>query len=321
MPRNQTVTQIYYDMRITYDWFVKLKIKDVESSRLPDILKYLKFFNEEFSKFERGEPNILDKYINESGTAINEAIALNLIREQFSKLNQHRLPIEELTKCIQGSFHSYDEDPETSTNQARNTLFELETAAYLLMNGHNVTEEFEDVNLMIDDNKLSIQCKKPMTIAGIATNFNKAVSQLIKKNGIINNPNSYGMIAFSLEKIYNLDSGIVSDETEESNKLKIIRYLEDKEELTQMIKNATADINSKIEPLWNATIREYPNIKLVGMIYLYRVTFAYKGKKGITFKREFIFSSPIHPDTSPIKKITNYFELNKKHNEIISKDK
>ncbi|MBE2226840.1 MAG: hypothetical protein IAE93_05845 [Ignavibacteria bacterium] len=313
MARNETTTQIYDDMLKTYDWFGELNIKDIESSRLPNILKYLKFYNEEFPKFEKGKPNILDTHINEAGTAINEAIALNLIREQFSKLNQHRLPIEELTKCIQGSFHSYDENPETSSNQARNTLFELETAAYLLMKGHNVTEEFEDVNVIIDNDKLSIQCKRPMSKAGIPANFNKAVSQLIKKNDIAYTENSFGMIAFSLEKIYNLDSGISNEpeETGESNKLNIIRYLENEQELRQMIDKDRTDMNIIIEPLWNATLREYPNIKLVGMLYLYRIAVAYKGKKGISFKREFIFTSPKHPETSPIKRITDYLERNK----------
>jgi len=196
MSVDYSVIDILNNFNKTITWLQNIKI-NLNKSRIFEIKRYLEYFIEGYDKFKKGEFDNFPDTVNESGTALNEAVSLNLIREAFSSLNQNHLPIKQLKKAISGTYHSVDESGLDSSNHARNILFELETASYLkLHRGLNLTNEFNDVNFDVLNCKVSIQCKRLLTFSNLEDQFKKAVSQLIETNKIIDNHNSFGLIAF-----------------------------------------------------------------------------------------------------------------------------
>lgn len=288
MSENYTTSQVYEDMLETYEWFRFHKIKDFDDpvkSRLPDILKYLKLYNEEFPKFEKKEPNILLDIADDAGSAISEATALNIIRRGLTLYNENHLPKEKLEMCIKGSFHSYDEDPDSNTHQARNALFELETAAYFLLRRYDVIG-FNDIEIQVQDNKLFIECKRTSSWGQIKPHFNKAVEQLIR-NGVLNNSNSFGIIAFSLEKLFDLDSVPKDKKIDENNKKNVIRMVNNKAHLKRIIVDTVRNMHKVVKPLLKEALKKHKKLKLLGMMYLYRTAVIYKDTKVFSYKREF----------------------------------
>src|SRR5205085_8905922 len=131
----------------TDEWFKSINI-DTSETILSEIIKHLEAYQ-----------NGIQINMNNFGASMNEAASLNYIRKGFSKFNIHHLPKDKFRIALNAKLISSEENSSDSSNEPRNILFELETAARLMLCGFEI-ERFNDVNFKVYDYDLSIQCKR-----------------------------------------------------------------------------------------------------------------------------------------------------------------
>ena len=103
-----------------------------------------------------------------------------------------------------------DENPETSSNRSRNTLFEFLVAATLKDCGCNIKWNANyDVIADYDDQTYIVECKRPSTIKAIESRLSKSLKQL--RSAYKSGPKGcLGIIAFSFDKLINPDQSFKS---------------------------------------------------------------------------------------------------------------
>lgn len=271
-------------------WLEDLKIKNIDNSRLPAIIEYSSQLNNEFKRYSEGKPNNLFSLKKDVETAAYEGVALSMIYRGLSLMNQNHLPKKKLEKCICGPFSSLEEKHDDNTNQARNTLFELETNAYMKVCGLNVLPEFEDANFSVDRYKVSIQCKRPLSDGKLIDNLDEAYEQLVDNNYISKDDTSYGLIAVSWEKLYQLDK---------------VRPVQNRRELQQLAIGFYNDFMQKIGDFW----KEKKNTKLLGLMLSFKSPVVFKDKKTFQGINWFMVHYPQKDYPTPQRKI--YKELHK----------
>lgn len=200
MDKRITFKNLVEELDRVQDWLEKLRIKNLDKTRLPSIIKYSSQLENEHLKYSQGKSNDLSNLSRSVETAIYDALGLISIYRGLSKMNQNHLPKKKIEKCLLGSFSSLEEVQDDNSNQARNTLFELETNAYIKLCDLNLTNEFEDANIDLGNFKVSIQCKRPLSEKQLEENILNAHKQLVINNKIKDRIESYGIIAISLEK-------------------------------------------------------------------------------------------------------------------------
>jgi hypothetical protein len=87
--------------------------------------------------------------------ALTEAFAFGEIHDAFKNEKSHILRRSQLKKMIGGPFLPWDEPVEG--DNARNTLFELETAAKLKTTGMTILG-FDDVDFVFGKTQFNVQC-------------------------------------------------------------------------------------------------------------------------------------------------------------------
>ena len=107
---------------------------------------------------------------------------------------------EKIRKMIKGPLIPSNET--TSSNDARNTLFEVTTAADIFNRGGDVaiSRNSEDVRLKGKRNTYLIECKRPFSKDSLEKNINKAESQLGPRLAS-SSADTLGIIALSVSRI------------------------------------------------------------------------------------------------------------------------
>jgi len=132
-----------------------------------------------------------------------EAAPFNDIYMAFKSLKSHEIPRSRLKSIIAGTFLIEDED--ATTNQARNSLFELELAVLIKSKGIGILN-FNDISFNLENAIFNIQCKRPMSTKSLDANVQEAISQafaFFKKVDV--GIDCRGIIAVSIDKILGFD--------------------------------------------------------------------------------------------------------------------
>lgn len=211
----------------TEKWLNSLGARTI-NNRFEEIKVYIQILVEEYIKFKKNNKNCLSTLGDEVEYAGYEGDSLIAIKNCFNKLDKQKIPIKKIKKILNGPFKPTDENSLISNTEARDLLFELNLAVHLNKYGINITG-YEDVNFNIDKYEVSIQCKRPSSDNGIKEAIEKAYSQLIENNEI-DGKNKLGIVAISLEKLYNLDR---------------LLYIKDLNELNNSIDNILRDFKEK----------------------------------------------------------------------------
>lgn len=273
MNKNITFDKLVLELGEVKKWLEQLGIKNLDKSRLSTIIEYSSQLNEEHSKYSKGQSNSLSNLDRSVETAVYEALALVSIYHGLSRMGQSHLPKKKLEKCLLGTFSSLEESQNDNSNQARNTLFELETNAYIKLCDLNLTDEFEDANIDLGEFKVSIQCKRPLSEKNLLNNVKNAYDQLVTNNKIKTDFKSYGLIAISLEKLYELDK---------------IRFVQNREDLDKIILGISKDCLSKIKDYWI----KIKNTKLLGFMLYFKSPIVFKDSGALQGVNFFIIDLP-----------------------------
>lgn len=273
MNKNITFDKLVAELGEVKKWLEQLGVKNLDKSRLSSIIEYSAQLNDEHSKYSKGQSNNLSNLNRNVETAVYEALALISIYHGFSRMDQSHLPKRKIEKCLLGSYSSLEENQNDNSNQARNTLFELETNAYIKLCDLNLTNEFEDANIDFGEFKVSIQCKRPLSEKNLISNVKNAYDQLVINNKIKTDIKSYGLIAISLEKLYELDK---------------IRFVQNREDLDRLILGISKDCLSKIKDYWI----KIKNTKLLGFMLYFKSTIVFKDSGGMQGVNFFIIDLP-----------------------------
>lgn len=273
MNKNITFDKLVAELGEVKKWLEQLGVKNLDKSRLSSIIEFSAQLNDEHSKYSKGQSNNLSNLNRNVETAVYEALALVSIYHGLSRMDQSHLPKRKLEKCLLGSFSSLEESQDDNSNQARNTLFELETNAYLKLCDLNLTHEFEDANIDLGEFKVSIQCKRPLSEKNLLKNVKNAYEQLVTNNKIKTDFKSYGLIAISLEKLYELDK---------------IRFVQNREDLDRIILGISKDCLSKIKDYWI----KIKNTKLLGFMLYFKSPIVFKDSGALQGVNFFIIDLP-----------------------------
>jgi len=287
MLKSITLKGIYNDSLVSEAWLKSLKIK-IEDTRLPTLVKYAKHFSEDYPQYLDKKIPVFTDYV-ESFLAIDEVCTLNLVRTYLNPESDNVK--KKIIKYVMGKFNP----PAGVDDTALNYLYELETAAYLLYRGYNVSDELNDVNYKINKYKINIQCKRLQSCKKINTGFKEALFQLKNQNKITSDKNSYGFVAMSLERIFKLNTDI--------------RKVKDMKELDNDMIDLKNQMSKIVAPLWNKSLNEIKKeLKLLGMMYLYKRPVYNVTNKKFTYFRRFLYDVPYHPKNTPYSEILNYID-------------
>lgn len=141
----------------------------------------------------------------------------------YLKIGEEKIRRHKVEKILQGPFMPLDENQ--NSNEARNTLFEINLASQLHSAGLKPTLSMSpDVQLEIAGKQVLIECKRPLGERAIVTRIKRAREQIdgwTKKMP----PGSRGVIAVSATKVLNAGDKLLPFYTEAAAKENLSRML------------------------------------------------------------------------------------------------
>ena len=149
----------------------------------------------------------------------------------YLKTCDSKIAHQKIRKILSGPLLPRDEDQ--NSNEARNTIFELNLASKLYTVGLNPSlGTGADVECMIEGKRLLIECKRPLSDSSVKMRIKKAKKQVeadLKKTA----PGSRVVIAVSLSKIMNPTDKFFAFLEESSAREKLADLLEAEAEKTK----------------------------------------------------------------------------------------
>lgn len=207
-------------LKETINWLNDCKIKTV-NSRLDEINNYVNLINRAYQ--EKNLQELIDRIGNELVFyALTEAASFIEIYGAFKRgVKKDHLPKEALKKIISGPFIPTTEN--STTNEARNRLFELQLAAQFI--DHNIfLKGFDDISFSFKGNDIHVQCKRPFSKTNLLNNIIRADEQLKIS---FKTENDRGIIALSVDKVMDLDSKFISVPNENSIDKSLLKPVDD----------------------------------------------------------------------------------------------
>lgn len=179
------------------EWLYVRNIKTQET-RLEKLFHNLNLINKAFK-----EGIAVIKHLSEEEYIFTllESKSLFSVYDQFHTYPNNFVSNKKLKEIISGPYLPGDEESGNANVNPRNTLFELEFAAFVHSYGFRIIG-FDDLVFEYKDKQLFVECKRIISNNRLEANITKAVTQLENK---INCQNSFGLIAISLDKYFNLD--------------------------------------------------------------------------------------------------------------------
>jgi len=148
--------------------------------------------------------------------ALIEAQELIVIHDELRARTNSEIE-RRLTACYKGPADARDEQPQSSSNRARNITFELYLGSQLLRAGLEVVfHSTGDLRFHALGREFFVECKRPQSAASVERLHAEAVRQLAARFSSASNPQSArGLVAISATKMFMGDSRIipVSDRT------------------------------------------------------------------------------------------------------------
>lgn len=197
MINTQPIEKTLQDLSEVKNWLASLGIR-TEGTRFDEIYRNVS------NIVEYKKNRTIKEFIEDHGFetylyALNDSLTFIDIYKAFSTI-KYSMPVNKLRSAIGGPFIPNDEDAASENVNHRNTLFELQIASILLSKGLEI-DKFDDVIFQFENIKFFIECKRLSSTKRVGENIEMAYKQLTKK---MNNQNERGIIALSIEKIFDL---------------------------------------------------------------------------------------------------------------------
>ena len=230
------------------NWLAQAGIS-VTNTRFNKILSILRIIVEYYE--QNRVPELMHQY--DEATlfyVLTDTIAFIEIYELLRDKKNHELPRKKLKEIINGPLLPWGEDSTDGTGHSRNTLFELETAAWFNNAGIEI-EYFDDVGFSFSNHSFNVQCKRIHSSRNIADNVSAAADQLTKK--MRNDPRMKGIICLSVDKLTETEGWIfeVSNENE----------------IAPMLNEIANNFIKKFNCIWQNLI----NINIIGVAIVLKV--------------------------------------------------
>lgn len=198
------------------EWLCSLGIKTT-GTRFDEILQLNRKIVEHHKNGE--VDSLIEQYGNlKLWGALTEASSFIHIHEAFENQKSHLRPKSKLKKMIEGPYHSWDEDVNEGNIEARNILFELETAAIFERAGTKMTG-FDDVDFVFNKNRFNVQCKRIHSEKKVKDNVDEAAKQFFKK--MKSAPNLKGIICLSIDKLHGKETMLLKVKSAEEIRPKL----------------------------------------------------------------------------------------------------
>lgn len=126
--------------------------------------------------------------------------------QAFSSMKDHMVPRRKLTEALRGPLLPWDEQPSSGDTHGRNTLFELETAAWFNNCGLPPTK-FDDVEFVFDSHTFNVQCKRIYSARKVEDNVRSAVDQVTDRMTL--EARTKGIICLCVDKISDKEGHIL----------------------------------------------------------------------------------------------------------------
>jgi len=178
-----------------------------------------------FGRFSQYENNVkelikarmsqqLPKLVSQTG---NVALMWSLVESMELGNLQNNLPTVEpailaavLRRALKGPILPTEEDP--TSNDARNTMFELALASFLSSAGFVIHLQAEtDLAVQLGDLRFGVECKRILSGKRLEERLSDASKQLTRF--LDANDNAYGLIAVDVTKLKNLGQNVYEAET------------------------------------------------------------------------------------------------------------
>jgi hypothetical protein len=214
-------------------WLNKRGIS-IQGTRIENLFKNLELINEAYSK---GIDFIKHLSMEEFIFSLFESSSLFKIYDQFHDYPDNFISNKKLREIISGPYLPADELSGTGDVNARNTLFEIELAAFVHSFGIEIFG-FDDLYFEFERKNIFVECKRIMNIKNLQSNINKAVIQLENK---IKDLNDIGLIALSMDKIFHFDKKMLDvdhlEETKYASMLSCQQFVNENYKILHSITN------------------------------------------------------------------------------------
>jgi hypothetical protein len=197
--------------RIPYDSFLKeiAKLDDwlgslgisVKKDRWHEAVSMVRQAKEQRQQVERGIPFCpIPNYV----PALFEALEVLNVFRAFSGDSSLMLR-EKLLRALSGPSSPAHEKPDNSA--ARNAMFELMLAADWKNLGADVKLGEPDIEIVVGGAIFRVECKRPFSARSVRRNIEDAAGQLSKALEVSGHAGSFGLVAVSLSRFFNLGGG------------------------------------------------------------------------------------------------------------------
>lgn len=238
--------KILEDLIAVRDWLLKKKIS-IDDTRFAAILSNMEALVSAY-KADTISELVKNRETAEIFVTPIDAVAFIDIHKAFGDLKDHEgIPISKIKKILSGPYLAHDEDLED--NESRNILFELELAAIFHKRGLKVNG-FDDFSFDLDDTKIYVECKRPVSEQAIVSSIGNAATKLTAQMNR-HAGESKALIAVSLDKVMGADKGVLRVDSQ--------KQLE--KELTKRI---WKQIKSNRENYWKRML----NLNFLGVIFV-----------------------------------------------------
>lgn len=215
-------TQILAEGNEAIEWLSGLgSMADVQ----PRFLKYIQIITEFLDARSVGNQRaFLGERTYELSNAFSEISMLITIYKGLGTLPDYRAAlIKRLSLLTKGP--EFVSEETTSTNEARNTAFEVYLTACCIASGFNLSPSVADLEIDDGDLNLFIECKRPYYAHTLVKNIDRAFGQLTTRYDNSTHPGTKkrGIIALSINRIVGSDEKflVAKDPTDLNNQLNL----------------------------------------------------------------------------------------------------
>jgi hypothetical protein len=190
---------LYSDVQRACDWLSSIGCA-VSPTRIGTYQRDIRALTDDY-KSDRAMQLTEPKRFEQLLISIYEAIEFVSIFRGLESY-QHESLIPKLKEMASGPILSTDEKTNSSSNRARNTSYELLTAARLIVAGYDIDLSTEaDIIAHRDGFTIYVECKRPQSADAVNGNLKDALRQLRSRYDMAPDPvKARGMVALSISK-------------------------------------------------------------------------------------------------------------------------
>ena len=177
-------------------WLSRIGI-NIDGTRFCKLLELVRDIDHHYRSDKTSQLSM--KYDNASQwVALTDVTTFIRVFLGFKDIKSHDLPRAKLKEMLDGPLLPWNESPNSGNSHARNTLFELEMAAWFKRAELAVTS-YDDVQFNFTEHTFNVQCKRIHSSKRIGDNVAIAADQITKRMDKL--PRTKGLICLCIDKV------------------------------------------------------------------------------------------------------------------------